>query len=297
MDIERQQRDETLISIPNTSADAGLGRTGCTMTTMLPLAIYALLAGVLGLAIGSFLNVVIYRVPAGVSVVSPASRCPSCDHAIRNRHNIPVLGWLILGGRCADCKASISPRYPLVEAATAALFVVLTLRLAHLHLALAAYLYFAAAGLALAMIDFDHKRLPNSIVLPSYLVLAILLSAASAVNHDWAALARAAIGGAALFAFYVAIVLAYPAGMGFGDVKLSGIIGGVLAYLSWSTLIVGAFGGFLLGALIGVAVMAGGHGGRKTALPFGPFMIAGAFIAIFVAHPIAHEYLRLLGRG
>jgi leader peptidase (prepilin peptidase) / N-methyltransferase len=258
-------------------------------------ALGAVLAGVLGLVVGSFLNVVISRVPAGESIVSPPSRCPSCGHRIRNRHNIPLLGWLMLRGRCADCRTRISVRYPLVEFATAVLFVVLTVRLAHLHWALAAYLYFAAAGVALSMIDLDHRRLPNAIVLPSYPVIAGLLSVGSAVNHDWTALARAAIGGAALFAFYFAIVLAYPAGMGFGDVKLSGIIGAVLGYLSWSALIVGAFGGFLLGSLVAVALMVGGHGGRKTALPFGPFMIAGAFVAIFVAQPIAHGYLGLLG--
>jgi leader peptidase (prepilin peptidase)/N-methyltransferase len=269
------------------------------MTHMVPVAVWAGLAGLLGLAIGSFLNVVIYRVPAGESVVSPASRCPSCSSEIHNRHNIPVLGWLILRGRCFACKAAISPRYPVVEAATAALFVVVTLRIVGLHLspALPAYLYLAAAGLALAVIDLDTKRLPDKIVLPSYIVVAVLLTVASVATQDWWALARAAIGGAALFAFYFAIAFAYPAGMGFGDVKLSGLIGALLAYLSWSALTVGAFLGFLLGAVVGVAVMAAGRGGRKTALPFGPFMISGAFIAIFAAHPIANVYLHLLGRS
>jgi leader peptidase (prepilin peptidase) / N-methyltransferase len=268
------------------------------MTFMLPLAVWAVLVAVLGLAVGSFLNVVIYRVPAGESVVSPASRCPSCGSEIHHRHNIPVLGWLILRGRCFVCQTAISPRYPVIEAVTAALFVVVTLRIAGLHLspALPAYLYLAAAGLALAMIDLDHKRLPDKIVLPSYLVAAVLLTIASAAMHDWWALARAGIGAAALFAFYFAIAFAYPAGMGFGDVKLSGVIGGLLAYLSWSALFVGAFAGFLLGGVAGVALLAAGRGGRKTALPFGPFMIAGAFVAIFVAHPIANAYLHLLGR-
>lgn len=263
-----------------------------------PLALWAILAGVFGLAIGSFLNVVIYRVPAGESVVSPPSRCPSCGNTIRNRHNVPVLGWLMLRGRCADCASPISARYPIVEATTAALFVVLTLRMIQLDLApaLPAYLYLAAAGLALALIDVDHKRLPDAIVLPSYAVVAVLLSIASIATHDWWALARAAIGAAALFAFYFAIVFAYPAGMGFGDVKLAGVLGGLLGYLSWSTLLVGAFAGFLLGALVGAAVLAAG-GSRKTALPFGPFMIAGAVLAVFVSGPVADAYLRLTGRA
>ncbi|MFN2518589.1 MAG: A24 family peptidase [Jatrophihabitantaceae bacterium] len=267
------------------------------MTTIVPVAVWAGLAGLLGLAIGSFLNVVIYRVPAGESVVSPASRCPSCRSEIHNRHNVPVLGWLVLRGRCFACGASISARYPILEATTAVLFMVVTFSFVGRHLApaLPAYLYLAAAGLALALIDLDTKRLPDKIVLPSYAVVSVLLTIASVATHDWWALARAGIGGAALFAFYLALALAYPAGMGFGDVKLSGILGVILAYLSWSALIVGAFGGFMLGAVVGVVVMASKRGGRKTALPFGPFMITAAFIAIFAAHPIANAYLQLLG--
>jgi len=259
-------------------------------------AVWAALAGIFGLAIGSFLNVVIYRVPVGESVVSPPSKCPSCGSEIHNRHNIPVLGWLILRGRCFACHAPISPRYPIVEAATAVLFVVVTIRIVDLDLkpALPAYLYLAAAGLALAAIDLDHKRLPDRIVLPSYAVVAVLLTIASATSGDWWALARAGIGAAALFAFYFGIVLAYPTGMGFGDVKLAGVLGGLLAYLSWSTLVVGAFAGFALGAIVGIAAMAMGRAQRKTAIPFGPFMIAGALVAIFIVTPEAPEYLRLL---
>lgn len=255
-------------------------------------------AALLGLAIGSFLNVVIYRVPAGLSVVSPPSRCPSCEHEIRNRHNIPVVGWLVLRGRCYDCHAPISPRYPLVEAATGGLFAAVTGVLLHRGLgeAVPAFLYLTAIGVALAMIDFDTKRLPNAIVLPSYPVLAALLVLASALSHDWWALARAGIGGAALYAFFFALAFAYPAGMGFGDVKLAGVLGGAMAYLSWATLGVGAFGGFLLGSVVGVAVLVSGRGNRKTAIPFGPFMIAGALIAIFFARPLADGYLHLMGR-
>ncbi|HEY3261176.1 MAG TPA: prepilin peptidase [Pseudonocardiaceae bacterium] len=244
---------------------------------------------VLGLAVGSFLNVVVHRVPRGESLVSPGSHCPACDRPIRARHNVPVLGWLVLRGRCADCGAPIAPRYPLVEAGTALVFAAVAVRLGDLHLlsALPAYLYFAAAGIALGLIDLAHRRLPNSIVLPSYPVLAALLAASAAWQHDWWSLARAAIGAAALFAFYLAVALAHPAGMQFGDVKLAGVVGGVLGYLSWSALLVGAFGAFLLGSVVGVAVIASGRGGRKTALPFGPFMIASAVLAMFVAEPIA----------
>ena len=265
---------------------------------MLPTAFWAVLAGVLGLAIGSFLNVVIYRVPANVSIVNPPSRCPSCGSEIHNRHNVPVLGWLILRGRCFACKAPISPRYPLVEAATGALFVGVTIRLLHLSLgeAVPAYLYFTAISVALAMIDIDHKRLPDKIVLPSYPVVVALLVVASAVNGDWGALGRAAIGGGALLAFYFVAWFVYPAGMGFGDVKFSGIVGLVLAYLSWGTFGVGAFAGFALGSVGGIVLIATRRGGRKSQIPFGPYMIAGALLAIFVGNAVAEAYLDLLGR-
>ena len=247
----------------------------------------------LGLAIGSFLNVVIYRVPRGESLVKPPSHCPVCGQPIRNRHNIPVFGWLILRGKCADCHAPISVRYPLVELATGVVFVAITARMGALDLlpALPAYLYFASIGIALALIDIDSHRLPNAIVLPSYPVVLALLAISAAWQHDWHALLRAAEAGAALYAFYFVLAFAYPAGMGFGDVKLAGILGGLLGYLSWSALLIGGFAGFLLGAVVGVAVMASGRGNRKSALPFGPFMIAGTLLAIFAADPIWSWYL------
>jgi leader peptidase (prepilin peptidase)/N-methyltransferase len=263
---------------------------------MNPLPVLLPVIALLGLAVGSFLNVVIHRVPRGESLVVPASRCPGCQSAIRHRHNIPVLGWLILRGRCADCGTRIGARYPLVEAATAVLFVAVTVQMNQLNLlsALPAYLYLAAMGTALAVIDLDCRRLPNAIVLPSYPVVAILLTVSAAWQHDWWPLARAGIGAAALLAFFFALAFAHPAGMGLGDVKLAGILGGVLGYLSWSALVIGAFSGFLLGAVVGVAVIVSRHGGRKTAIPFGPFMIAGVLVALFAAAPIAQFYVDLM---
>jgi len=263
-----------------------------------PYLVWAVVAGVFGLAIGSFLNVVIYRVPIGESVVSPPSRCPSCGSHIRHRHNVPVFGWLLLHGRCYDCRAPISARYPLVEAATGVLFAAVTWRLLAVDMpwALPAYLYFAAAGIALAMIDIDVKRLPDKIVLPSYAIVAMLLTIATFGADDWWPLARAAIGAAALFAFYFAIVVAVPAGMGFGDVKLAGVLGALMGYLSWSALVVATFGAFLLGAIVGVALIVANRGGRKTAIPFGPFMIAAALITVFAGGWLADGYLRLVAR-
>jgi leader peptidase (prepilin peptidase)/N-methyltransferase len=247
-----------------------------------------LLVGLLGLAIGSFLNVVIHRVPIGLSVVSPPSRCPACGAAIRARHNVPVLGWLLLRGRCADCGAWISVRYPTVELLTCVVFVLVTWRAVQLGqpAAVPALLTFTALGIALGAIDLDTRRLPNALVLPAYPVLAALLVAAAAVRDDWWAVVRAGLGAVALFGFFFALAVISPRGMGFGDVKLAGVIGLVLGYLSWSALVVGAFAGFFLGAVVGVAVIAVGAGDRKTALPFGPFMVLGALAALWLADPV-----------
>ncbi|HJQ04577.1 MAG TPA: prepilin peptidase [Nocardioides sp.] len=274
----------------------------------MPLGLIAGFAGLLGLIIGSFLNVVIHRVPRGESIVSPPSACPRCGHEIRNRHNIPVVGWLVLRGRCADCGEPISLRYPLVELGTGMLFGLVAWRIAALdtpsltstyatddgHVgwgALAAYLVFAGLGVALAGIDLDVRRLPDVIVLPAYPVLGLLLL----VDHEWHALLRAAEGGAALFAFFFVVWLIAPGGMGYGDVKLSGILGAMTAYLSWGTLLVGAFGGFLLGAVVGVLLIATQKAGRKSAVPFGPFMILGALMSILGAGYLGDYYLSLLG--
>jgi leader peptidase (prepilin peptidase)/N-methyltransferase len=246
----------------------------------------------LGLAVGSFLNVVIYRVPLDQSLSHPPSRCPFCGHPVRHRHNVPVLGWVLLRGRCADCGTRISARYPLVELGTAVLFVAVTARLVHLHLlaVLPAYLFFCAIGIALSLIDLDVRRLPNAIVLPSYPVAALLLAGGALVERDASALIRAAIGGFALFAFYFALAFAYPAGMGFGDVKLAGIVGGVLAFLSYPSLVVGAFAAFLIGSIVGILTIVTGRGTGKTAIPFGPFMITGALVALFAAGPLGAFY-------
>lgn len=233
---------------------------------------------------------VVYRVPRGESVVSPPSHCPSCDNPIRNRHNIPVLGWLLLRGKCFDCGEPISPRYPLVEAATGLAFAGTAYVFADEPELLAAYLTFTALGIALALIDLDVRRLPNVLVLPAYPVLAALL----AIGWDGEALLRAAIAGASLFAFFFVIAVA-TGSMGFGDVKLTGVIGGMLGYLSWGAFLIGSFLGFFLGSVIGVVLLATKRADRKTAVPFGPFMILGALITVWGASEIGESYLRSLG--
>lgn len=251
---------------------------------------------VLGLLIGSFLNVVIWRVPRGESVVSPPSACPGCGTAIRPRDNVPVLGWVLLRGRCRDCSEPISVRYPLVEAATGVLFAVMALRF-DLDPVLPAYLYLAAIGTALALIDIDVKRLPDAIVLPSYVVAGVLLGVGAATGSDSGDLVRALFGGAAMYGFYFALAFAYPAGMGFGDVKLAGILGAYTAWLGWGAWTVGLFGGFLLGGVWGIGLIALSKGGRKSKVPFGPFMLAGALLAVLWGQSLANGYLDLTTGG
>jgi leader peptidase (prepilin peptidase) / N-methyltransferase len=249
-----------------------------------------------GLAVGSFLNVVIHRVPRGESLVRPGSHCPSCDQPVRARHNLPIVGWLMLRGRCADCAAAISVRYPLVELVTALLFVAVTIQVVHLHLtaALPAYLFFAAVAVALSAIDLDVLRLPNAIVYPSYFVLGALLSLAALIQGGPAPLVRAAIGAAALFTLYLALAIAYPVGMGFGDVKLAGVVGGALGFLSYSALVIGAFAAFVIGACVATALLLSRSATRKSAIPFGPFMVTGALVALFASVPLGHLYSRLV---
>lgn len=256
----------------------------------------AALAGLLGLVVGSFLNVVVHRVPAGRSVVRPRSACPACGHEVRTRDNVPVVSWLVLRGHCRDCGAPISARYPLVELGTGVLFAATFLVLeARGQLAvLPAALFLAAISIALAAIDLDTRRLPNAIVLPSYPVLAVLLVLASVLAGDWWALARAGIGGAALWLLYFLVMVAKPGGMGFGDVKLAGLLGGVLGWFGWGSLVVGAFAAFLVGGLFSVVLMLAGRAGRKSAIPFGPWMLLGAWIGIFVGEPLWGAYLGIL---
>lgn len=265
-------------------------------TAELPAALIFPLAAVLGLLIGSFLNVVVWRVPRGESLVQPPSCCPGCGHQIRPRDNVPVLSWLVLRGRCRDCGGSISSRYPLVEAATAVLFVAVV-SWAGVTWALPALLYLAAVALALALIDIDTRRLPNAIVLPSYPVALVLLALAS-LNpggvSDWGAYLRALIGGAALYVLYLVLVVVYPGGMGFGDVKLAGVLGLYLAWFGWAELVVGWFAAFLIGGVFAVGLLIAGKAGRKTGIPFGPWMLVGAGLGLIAGEPLAQWYLGLL---
>lgn len=263
-----------------------------------------IMVGVLGVLIGSFLNVVIYRVPLGKSIVFPPSACTHCGAVIKPRDNVPLISWLVLRGRCRECGGGISLRYPLVELSTGLLFAAAAFRfsipfdaptgvVAATAVLLVAALYFAAISVALAGIDLDVHKLPNSIVLPSYIVIGALLTVASVIYGDFSQLLRAAIAGGVLFAAYFVMALVYPGGMGFGDVKLAGVIGIILGFLGWGTLIVGAFSAFLFGGIFGVALVVGSKADRKSGIPFGPWMLAGAWLGIFIGERIWNGYLGL----
>ncbi|GAA1733585.1 prepilin peptidase [Microcella frigidaquae] len=273
------------------------------MTVVMPL-----IVGVLGAAIGSFLNVVIHRVPRGLSVVSPPSACPSCAAPIRPGDNIPVLSWLLLRGRCRSCAAPIAARYAVVELATALSFAGLAALVAPRILAattpadvaaavleLVALLWFAGISIALTAIDLETHRLPDRIVLPSYAVLAVLLGSAALLTGAGEAAGRAAAGAGILFIFYLALALISPRGMGMGDVKLAGVIGLVLGWVGWEALAVGALGAFLLGGLAALVLIAARRARRTTGIPFGPWMLGGAWMGILLGEPIARGYLALFG--
>ncbi|KQR27554.1 peptidase A24 [Curtobacterium sp. Leaf154] len=284
--------------------------TGTVSTSALPLV--TALVGLLGLAIGSFLNVDVHRIPAGMSVVAPASSCPGCGHEIRGCDNVPVVSWLLLRARCRHCDAPVSARYPLVEAATGLLFVAVTLLSVlapwstsaapdgvpgtiHAATLLVALLYLMAISISLTLIDLDTHTLPNRIVLPAYIVLPVLLLVASVVSGDWGAAVRGIGGLVVLGGVYLLLALAVLGGMGLGDVKLAGVLGLVLAYLGWGPLAVGSSAAFLLGGTFAVVLLAVRRAGRRSGIPFGPWMLAGAWLGIAVGAPAWDGYLRLLG--
>lgn len=268
----------------------------------------AVAAGLLGAVIGSFLNVVIYRVPAGVSVVRPRSACPACGEPVRPRDNVPIISWMLLRGRCRDCGASISRRYLFVETLTAFAFAGVTLLFGDALLnavsamdalaaaaVLVAHLYLVAITIALAAIDLASHRLPDALVLPSYAVGLALLAAAALASSDFERLATAAAGAGILFALYLTLSLVSPKGMGMGDVKLSGVIGLYLGWAGWSAIAVGTLAAFLLGGVLGIILLATRRVSRNSGIPFGPWMLGGAWLGIMLGEPIAQGYLAIFG--
>jgi leader peptidase (prepilin peptidase)/N-methyltransferase len=253
-----------------------------------------LYAAILGLIVGSYLNVVIYRVPLGLSTVTPRSRCPGCGAAIRAYDNLPVLSFLLLRGRCRACRTSISWRYPAIEAATSLLFVGCLERFGF-TLRTPAAMLFCCLMVALAMIDVDHMILPDRITWPGIAV--------GIAVQPWAPLAGAApaivsaIGGALLGAGILLAVwgawylLRHEEGMGLGDVKMLAMVG---AFLGWQGVLVTLFFGALSGSVVGIALMRWGSHDMRSKLPFGTFLAVGGLIALFAGEALITSYARLL---
>lgn len=244
-----------------------------------------LVAALFGLVVGSFLNVVIHRVPLGESVISPASHCPNCGVRIRIYDNIPALSYLLLQGRCRDCKERIPISYPVVEAVTAILFGAAIYAFG-ISFKLFAALVFILVLVTLAGTDYEHRLLPNVIVGPAT-VLGFVLSAFSQPDWWWIYPLAALILAGVLFL----LVIIYPGGMGMGDVKMGGMLGAFLGPYAALAVFLGA----LTGAIAGGILMATGKMPRRTALPFGVFMSFGGLVTLFVGPELWGYYLDLVG--
>lgn len=252
-------------------------------------AFVAVACGVLGLAVGSFLNVLIHRVPNKESVVRPRSRCPKCGTELASRDNIPVLSWLLLRGRCRTCGEPISARYPLIELATAVLFAAAGVRFGA-SWELPGYLLLFASLLAISAIDLERYIIPNRIVYPTLFIAIPLMVGAALAEGEPERIRSSAIGSlAAWFAMLVVHVIS-PKGMGFGDVRLSAVIGLFLGWIELELVLLGMLVGFLLASVIGIGLMVAGRRGRKDAVPFGPFLAAGAVLAILFSRQLLEAY-------
>jgi leader peptidase (prepilin peptidase) / N-methyltransferase len=239
--------------------------------------------GVMGAVFGSFLNVVAYRMPRRESLVAPASHCTSCGSHVRAYDNVPIISWLVLRGHCRQCSAHISARYPLVEAATGVLCV--GALLAHssavgIVLGVALVLVLVPA----ALIDLEHRIIPNKITALGALVAVVAGTVLDPGGEPSRLIAGAAAGG-----FLLLAALAYPRGMGMGDVKLAGVMGLFLGSAVAPAMLVA----MLAGVVVGAAIIArkGTREGRKTAVPFGPFLALGGLVGLFAGSAIVHAYV------
>jgi leader peptidase (prepilin peptidase) / N-methyltransferase len=241
-------------------------------------------ATLFGLLIGSFLNVVSYRLPKGESLSMPGSHCPSCDAPVKHRDNIPVLSWLLLRGRCRSCKAQIGARYPIVEAITAALFAAVAAVHLHNTAMLVLGLVMVAFLVPIAAIDLDTKKIPNKLTLPAAVLAVVLGTVLDPGGEVDRLIAGAAAGGALLLPS-----LLTPGGMGMGDAKLIGVLGLFLGVWVLPAFFVAFASGTIVG--LGVVVRKGMHASRKTPIPFGPFLALGGVVGLLAGHELVNAYL------
>lgn len=263
---------------------------------MVPFWLILAYVAVFGLIVGSYLNVLIYRLPLGMSTVKPRSRCPACGAPIRALDNLPVLSFLLLGGRCRSCGVRISWRYPLLEIATALLFAGCVIAFGLSLQALMAAV-FGCLMIALAMIDVDHMILPDRITWPG-IALGFLFHALLALQlglpwrHMLGPLFGAVLGGGLPLAIYgLWWLIRREEGLGLGDAKMLALIG---AFLGWKAMLVAFFFGVLSGSIVGVVLMRRSGQGMQTRLPFGAFLAFGGLIALFAAPAIIDFYLQFL---
>jgi leader peptidase (prepilin peptidase) / N-methyltransferase len=242
----------------------------------------ATFAGLFGAMIGSFLNVVVYRLPRRESLVRPASHCPSCGAGVKPYDNVPILSWLLLRGRCRSCSAAISKRYPLVEALTALLCVGAVLAGGNAA-TIVLNVTFILLLVPIALIDVEHRIIPNRLTALGAMLALAIGTALDPSGEPERLIAGVAAGGALLLA-----ALAHPGGMGMGDVKLAGVMGLFLGSAVAPAMLVALFAGVLFGAL--VAARKGARAARKTAIPFGPFLAFGSLVAVFAGEPLVNLY-------
>ena len=253
-----------------------------------------ILAFLLGLIFGSFGTVAAYRIPRHETIVTGRSKCPNCGRQIKAHENIPVVSYLILRGKCPGCGTRISLRYPLTELVTAVLFALSVVKF-DVSVTAAVYAAFFWVLVVLTVIDLEHKLLPNRIVYPTFVAGWAGLVAAAFIDGDTDRLRSAALGALVFGGFFFVVAFIYPAGMGGGDVKLAFVLGTFVGYAGGvGAVLAGMFLSFLLGGVIGIVAMKLSGAGRKTQIPFGPFLALGSVIAIFLGERIVDAYVEFL---
>ncbi len=250
----------------------------------------AAISGLFGLTIGSFLNVVIYRIPKKESIVHPGSHCPNCEAPIKSYDNLPLISWIILRGSCRSCKAPISVRYPLVELLTGVLFATAGF-LVHPQILVPAVCVAIAGLLSCALIDLETMKIPTKIVYSTAVVGAPFLVLASGITGQWMRLGISAICAlSALLGFFIIFFLAPPGGFGLGDVRLAGLEALFLGWIGWRLVLAAFFLGIALGAIIAIALLAFGIKKMKDAIPFGPFLAMGAIALLIFEHYLGFHW-------